>query len=59
MHAGLGLEMLLVAVVDQRIQPVDGFDPDIAAASAITTIRPAELDEFLTAERDGACAAVA
>jgi hypothetical protein len=26
-NAGLGLEMLLVAVVDQRVEAVDAFDP--------------------------------
>ena len=57
--AGLGLEMLLVAVVDQRVQPVDGFEPDVAAAAAIAAVRPAELDEFFAAERDRASAAVA
>ena len=35
MAAGLGLEMLLETVVDQRVQPVNGFHPDIAAAAAI------------------------
>ena len=57
--AGLGLEMLLVAIVDQRVQPLDGFQPDIAAAAAIAAIRPTELDEFLAPERDAACAAIA
>jgi hypothetical protein len=50
--AGLGLEMLLEAVIDQRVEAVDGFDPDIAAAAAIAAIRPAELDVFLAPERD-------
>ena len=27
--AGLGLEMLLIAIVDQGVQPVDRLDPDI------------------------------
>ncbi len=31
-HAGLGPEMLLVAVIDQRVEPVHGLHPDIAAA---------------------------
>ena len=58
-HAGLGLEVLLVAVVDQRVQPVDRLDPDVAAAPAVAAVRPAELDEFLAAERHRAGAAVA
>ena len=57
--AGLGLEMLLVAIVDQRVQPVDGLQPDIAAAAAVAAVRPAELDEFLAPERHRAGAAVA
>ena len=57
--AGLGLEVLLVAVVDQRVEAVDAFDDDVAAASAVAAIRPAELDEFLAPERDAAGAAVA
>ena len=51
-HAGLGLEMLLVAVVDQRVEPVDAFGPDVAAAAAVAAVRPAELDELLAPERD-------
>ena len=57
--AGLGLEMLLVAVVDQRVQAVDRLQPDIAAAAAIAAVRSAELDELLAPERDAAGAAVA
>ena len=30
--AGLGLEVLGVAVVDQRVQPIDAFEDDVAAA---------------------------
>src|SRR5690606_3480345 len=37
-RAGLGLEMLLVAIVDKRVEAVDGFGPDIAAASAIPAV---------------------
>ena len=53
-HAGLGLEMLLVAIVDQRVEAVDAFGPDIAAAAAIAAVGAAELDELLAPERDGA-----
>ena len=51
--------MLLVAIVDQRVQPVDRLDPDVAAAAAVAAVRPAELDELLAAERHRAGAAVA
>src|ERR1700760_2906751 len=55
----LRLEVLLVAIVDQRIQPVDGLDHDVAAAAAIAAGGAAELDEFFAPERDAAVAAVA
>ncbi len=58
-HAGLGLEVLLIAIVDQRIEAVDAFGPHIAAAAAIAAIGAAEFDEFLAAEGDGAGAAIA
>ncbi|MBK8456411.1 MAG: hypothetical protein IPL47_04255 [Phyllobacteriaceae bacterium] len=44
--AGLRLEMLLVAVVDQRVQPVDRLGPDVAALAAVAAVRPAEFDEL-------------
>src|SRR3954453_21533121 len=53
------LEMLLVAVVDQRIQPVGDLDNDIAAAPAIAARGPAELDILLAPERHAAVAAIA
>ncbi len=55
----LGLEVLLIAVIDQRIEAIDRFDHDIAAAAAIAAARPAELDILLAAERHAAIAAVA
>src|SRR6185312_9396293 len=55
----LRLEMLLVAVVDQRVQPGHAFEHDVAAAAAIAARGPAELDELLAAERHAAIAAVA
>src|SRR5580704_15268469 len=58
-HARFGLEMLLVAKVDQRVETVSAFDHDVAAAPAIPAVGAAELDEFLAPERDCACAAVA
>ncbi len=59
MHPGLALEVLLVAVVDQGVQPLDGLDPDIAAAPAIAAVRASELDELLTPERHGSAPSVA
>src|SRR4029079_5066624 len=48
----LRLEVLLVAIVDQRVQPIDHFDDDIAATAAIAAAWSTELDELLAAERD-------
>ena len=53
------LEVLLVAIVDQRVQPVDDLDDDVAATAAIAAGGPAELDELLAAERHAAVTAVA
>src|SRR5215469_1131702 len=52
--AVLSAEMLLIAVIDERVEVGDRFDNDVAAAPAITAVRPAELDEFLAPERDDA-----
>src|SRR5690606_31514398 len=57
--AGLGLEVLLVAVIDQGVQPVDGGDPHVAALAAVAAVGAAVRNEFLTPERDGPAAAVA
>ena len=57
--AALGLEMLLVAVVDQRVEAVDRQRDHVAALAAVAAVRPAELDEFLAPERHAAVAAVA
>ena len=59
MHTRTGLEMLLIAVIDQRVEAINAFDPDIAAASAVSTIGAAEFDKLLTAERDATCATIA
>ena len=48
----VGLEMLLEAEIDQRVEAVDGLDPDVAAAAAVAAVRAAELDEFLAPERN-------
>ena len=58
-HAGLGLEVLLVAEVDQRVEAAGAFDHDIAAAAAVAAVGAAELDELLAAERHAAGPAVA
>ncbi len=58
-HAGLGLEVLLVAEIDQGVEAVGAFDDDVAAAPAVAAVGAAELDEFLAPERDAAGAAVA
>src|SRR3712207_6650743 len=55
----LGLEVLLVAVVDEGVETLDALDPDVAAAAAVAAVRAAELDELLASERHGARAAVA
>ena len=57
--AALRLEVLLVAVIDQRVEAVHRLDDDVAAAAAIAAARPAELDELLAAERHATVSAVA
>ena len=57
--AGRGLEVLLVAVVDERVEAVDRFRPHIAAAAAIAAGRAPELDELLAPKTHRAGAAVA
>src|SRR5690606_32328713 len=52
MHAGLGPEMLLVAIIDQRVEAVNGLHPHIAAASAVAAVWTAEFEKFLAAERN-------
>ena len=53
------LEMLLIAIVDQRVEAVDRLDDDVAAAAAVTAARPAELDELLAAKRHATVSTVA
>jgi len=48
--AGLGLKVLLVAVVDQGVQPLHRLDPDIAAPAAVAAVRPAVFDELFAPE---------
>src|SRR5579883_745425 len=61
-HAGaaiFGKEMLLIAVVDERIKAVDGFGDDIAPFAAVAAVRTAEFYEFFTPKRHAAVSAVA
>ncbi len=50
MTAGLGLEVLLIAIVDQRVQAVDAFGNHVAATAAIAAVGSAEFDELLAAK---------
>jgi hypothetical protein len=61
-HAGpavLGGEVLLIAVVDERIEAIDRIGDDLSAFAAITAVRTAELNEFFPTERHAAVPAVA
>lgn len=49
--------MLGVAEVDERVEPGDGFEDDIAALAAIAAIGAAIFDELLAPEAHGARAA--
>ena len=51
--------MLLVAEIDQRVEVSDAFDPDIAAAAAVTAVGAAILNVFLAAEGNAAITALA
>ena len=57
MGAGFGLEVLLVAVVDQGVQALNRFNPDIAAASAVAAVRAAVFNELFPTKRHSAPAA--
>ena len=50
--------MLLVAIIDQRVQAVDADRDHIAAPPAITAVGAAELDIGLAAETGRAAAAI-
>jgi hypothetical protein len=54
-----GLEVLLVAVVDQGVEALDRLDPDVAASAAVPAVGAAVFDVLLASERDRAAAAVA
>src|SRR5690349_13066671 len=55
--AALGLEVLLIAIVDERVETIDCLDDDVTAFSAVAAIRPAELDKLLAPKRDAAISA--
>ena len=61
-HAGatvFGEKVLLVAIVDKRVEALDRFGDHVAAFAAVAAVRSAEFDKFLAPERDAAVAAVA
>jgi hypothetical protein len=51
--------MLLIAIVDERVEIVDAADDDVSAMAAVTAVRSAELDELLAPEADAAVTAIA
>ena len=55
--AACRLEMLLIAIVDQGVEALDTFHPDVTATAAITAVGAAEFDVFFTPEADAAGAA--
>ena len=55
--AGLGLEMLLIAIVEQRVEARHAERDHVAAAAAVAAVGAAEFDELLAPERDAAGAA--
>jgi predicted cobalt transporter CbtA len=52
-------EVLLVAEVDERVEPVHRHHPDVAAAPAVAAVGAAEFDELLAPEAHAARAAAA
>src|SRR5262249_29588256 len=57
--AVLGLEVLLIAVVYERVEALDCLDDHVAAFAAVAAIGSAELDEFLPPGGHAATPAVA
>src|SRR5690606_22189317 len=41
----------LVAEVEQRVQPVDGFHPDVSAATAVASVGTSEFNELFPPQR--------
>src|SRR5262249_6026754 len=56
--AAARLEVLGVAVVDQRVEVGHRLDDDVAAAPAVAAVGAAELDALLAPKADGAGTAV-
>ncbi len=59
MSALLRLEVLLIAVVEQRVEVGHAFEDDVAASAAIAAVRAAELDKLLAPEADAPVPSVA
>ena len=57
--ASASLEVLLVAVIDERVEIWYALDPDVAALASVAPVRSTELDELLAPEADAAITAVA
>ena len=55
----LRLEVLPVAVVDERVEIIHALHPDVAALAAIAAVGSAELDVLLAPEADAPVTAVA
>src|SRR5207244_10523730 len=51
--AGLGLEVLLISIIDEGVEAFDGLDPDVAALAAVAAIGAGVLGERLAADRAG------
>ena len=49
-HTRLCFEMLLIAIVDKRIQSIDAFGHHIASSAAISTVRSAKFNKFFSTE---------
>ena len=49
--------MLLIAKIDKRIEPVNHFDPDIATATTVATVRATIFNKLLASEANTASAA--
>src|SRR5207342_599373 len=53
-----GLEMLLIPVIDQRVETLHGFGNHVASFAAVAAVWSAEFYEFLAPKRDAAVAAI-
>jgi hypothetical protein len=54
-----GFEVLAIAIINKRVQPIDTFDNHIAAATAIAAVRAAKFNIFLAPKRHAARPAIA